>query len=1180
MWTGRFFSGVATQRSPLRGVSTRLEEAYTGTRGDEMLSGSNTEISPKLTLIRRPGLSQYNSNSLPAVNRFYGFRNLIGGTAFIKVLADHAPQAPSPYGTVRDITGPSNNITLWSKTLNSGITSFQSVGNTLYASDLTTAHKYLLSPMTWAANTTFSQDQFVVDSNNNLQLNIGGQTASIVNIQIAANVVTLFFNPTTPLTVPLGTSLTLSGLTTVPALNGQTLTVATASNTLQITASFTHSPVLYQPETGSATTGNGVTGSTPPAWLTTLGAVTVDGGAQWENRGSAIQNWGITPPDTAPTVTQVSAPSVYPPWAPNTWYAPLFVITASGANLFQMTSPAAPASGVTGGSPPVSWNTATPGVSTTTDGTVTWLYMGPSAWQSGHAYAVGDVVQPTFTYYITTTTVIPTCFSLNTRIAGEKPIGEIEVNDLVWNGNRYVRVAAIRDHEYDGDLCHMGNDEWVTPDHLMKSGENWVPASEIFKERKHFVTTVRTLSMDATEYEDQCFVLANGHIAHNKQQGGTIVDQQEVTATCLFQCTQAGTSGTVAPGWTNGLGTVVNGDGGVNWVNRGTAPAWPGATQTLTLTTQILDSNKNLQTVQTIGESGATPPVWLTTAGSTTLDNTTTWLFSGAFGSANTGPWIYAYSGENSISGAISTSSPESQPITQNIGQQVVVQGAGFADTQVDTIVIWRTVQGGSTLFYLGAIPNPSVTASATSFYIASNVAYVNAPNTFSAGQSVYLQSFGAGSYFNRETVVLLAASPTQYSFAFTHADVGSVGTPVADTTGTATFAGTWIYTDTTPDTSLNIFIQAPIDFTNNPPPVGLQALTYHLQRVWGAVANLVYYSDGPDVISGNGNEAWSPGNVFAYPETVIRLLPTSSGLYVFTLSDIYIIQGLGTASSPLTSLSFLQDIGISSYDAFDINGSIVYAYTSDNQILCMDPSSGVSEIGFAIGDQFGPGNGTGTFTPTSTRLAWHIAGSKDKGLYVSDFLGNWWRMSPTPSPETGVTWSPMANFLPTTGGFSAVQSIETLPGTHLLLVGPPSSPSGSLGPILKRDYSVHKDNGVAYAANAVIGSLVLAQPGQVALVESLTTDSVAAGTPLSLSVQLDEIAPVSAGYFEGLQSYVPDPTELSPSLSLYAQRFYLSQTQQPALCRHLQVRVDFGMDAVQNELLSMTLFGGFEQEK
>ena len=87
-------------------------------------------------------------------------------------------------------------------------------------------------------------------------------------------------------------------------------------------------------------------------------------------------------------------------------------------------------------------------------------------------------------------------------------------------------------------------------------------------------------------------------------------------------------------------------------------------------------------------------------------------------------------------------------------------------------------------------------------------------------------------------------------------------------------------------------------------------------------------------------------------------------------------------------------------------------------------------------------------------------------------------------------------------------------------------------------------------------------------------------GSPLTLKVQLDEIAPISAGYFEDLTISVPDPTQLSPSNSVYAQRFYLSQTQDPAVCRHLQVLISFGdTDVVKNELLSLSIFGAFEQE-
>jgi len=295
--------------------------------------------------------------------------------------------------------------------------------------------------------------------------------------------------------------------------------------------------------------------------------------------------------------------------------------------------------------------------------------------------------------------------------------------------------------------------------------------------------------------------------------------------------------------------------------------------------------------------------------------------------------------------------------------------------------------------------------------------------------------------------------------------------------------------------------------------------------------------------------------------------------LFVFTTADIFIIQGLATTASPLFSTPFVYAFGLASYDAFSVNGTIVYAYTSDNQVISLDPNAGITEIGFPIGDQFGPNNGTGTFLPANTQVTWHSAQSQDKGLYVSDFTGTWWRLCPTPSPETGWTWSPKAQIV---GGFSAVQSIETTPGIRNLLMGPQT-----YGPILTRNYNAYSDNGSAYPSYAVLGSLVLAQPGQLAHVPFITTDSVAIGTAPTLAVQIDEIAPLSAGYFETLSAYVPDPTQLTAPLSVYAQRFYLSQTQKPAVCRHMQIQINWGStDTVRNELLSLTVFGGWEQEK
>ena len=993
LWQNRMSTGIWTQRSPLRdAASTRIEEEFYGARGDAMIDGLNTEISAKLTLIRRPGTSIYNSNTYPSIRRFYGWNLFNYSTEKIKVLADTA-------NAIYDVTGPGTSnpspTPLFTKSLGAGSTYFQSVGNLLYFSDGVDSKKVVGSLDSWSASTTESEGLYIIDPNGNIQLVIGSQTASITDIEITSPssgvyLTTLFFSSFSQLTVPIGTKLTISGMTTVPALNGTTQTITNVVNGQQIQFVYGSTILSYQAETGSATTGTGTTGLTQPIWETGLGSVTQDGGSQWENRGSQIQNWGIAASSTTPTVTQASAPSIYPSWSANTWYSPLFVILDTNGNLQQLTT-----GGKTGAAAPA-WatvvGTQTPELS---PGTAVWTCKGPGGWLANTAYSIGSLVQATFTYYIT-----------------------VPQYEQVWVSNPY-------------------------------SGGYW-----------------------STQL---------------------VYVQEPVTVTCLFQCSVSGTSGAYPPSWINGNLTKTT-DNTVQWTNQGTASSWPGSSQTLSLATQIIDSNNNLQDIQRLGKSGAAAPSsWATSLGAFTIDNTALWLNNGAYGKANTGAWIYAYSGKNSVTGTIGTSDPQSAAILVSAGNLVVVQGGGFSDPQVDTIVIWRTVQGGSVLFYLDEIPNP-----------------------------------GGGL--------------------------------------------TWTYTDTTPDTGLNELIEAPIAGANNPPPTGLSALTYHLGLIWGAVNNSVYYSSGGSTTAGNGDEAWPSGNVFVFPSAVIRLFPMTNGLLVFTISDIYIIQGLNTTSSPLFSTPFLSNIGLVSYDAFAVNGSIVFLYTSDNQVISLDPSSGVSEVGFPIGDQFGPDNGTKTFNPTSSQITWHIAGSQDKGLYVSDFSGTWWRMCPTPSPESGTTWSPKAQIV---GGLSAAQSIEVLPGARELLVGPKTN-----GPILKRDYTVYSDNGSAYNAFAVFGSLVLAQPGQIAFVESFTTDSILVGSPLSLAAQLDEISPLSAGYFESLATCAPDPPELSPSNSIYAQRFYISQTQKPALCRHLQIQVDWGYDTVKNELLGLSLFGGFEQEK
>jgi hypothetical protein len=179
-----------------------------------------------------------------------------------------------------------------------------------------------------------------------------------------------------------------------------------------------------------------------------------------------------------------------------------------------------------------------------------------------------------------------------------------------------------------------------------------------------------------------------------------------------------------------------------------------------------------------------------------------------------------------------------------------------------------------------------------------------------------------------------------------------------------------------------------------------------------------------------------------------------------------------------------------------------------------------------------------------------------------------------TPAPESGYTWSPFASLV---GGAGAVQSVEVTPGTHRLLVGPIAT-----GSILERNLSVFTDNGATYPANAVIGSCVLAQPGQVATVAFITTESVRLGSPINIGILVDEALPYYAGPFDILKHRENDPPNLKKSTSIYSDRFYLSEMKdETAVMRHCQIQVIWSQfDNVQNELWTMTLFGAYQQEQ
>ena len=307
----------------------------------------------------------------------------------------------------------------------------------------------------------------------------------------------------------------------------------------------------------------------------------------------------------------------------------------------------------------------------------------------------------------------------------------------------------------------------------------------------------------------------------------------------------------------------------------------------------------------------------------------------------------------------------------------------------------------------------------------------------------------------------------------------------------------------------------------------------------------------------------------------------------VATVTDIWFVTGQSLTQGGFNPQKILIGHGMRSYNALGVDGSTVYIYTSDREFLSLNPNSGSVEVGYPVGDTFEL-----TYSPVNAYIARHISGSRDNAVYFADGATSWYRLNPNQqgasiAGEQTPVWSPKADFTATIGGIAAIGSIETSAGTTNLLVGlPPLNASGiaQAGPVLVRNLSTFTDLGNPYTWTATIGSVMLATPGKMAEVESITTEmnnsnlNGATSTQCAVGVLLDEIA----GAPEVLSQFVNDPPQAYTTASILGARFYLSDgpsTIQP-VCRHIQVTVSGAAVTTQDEILGLTVRGALMPEQ
>lgn len=180
-----------------------------------------------------------------------------------------------------------------------------------------------------------------------------------------------------------------------------------------------------------------------------------------------------------------------------------------------------------------------------------------------------------------------------------------------------------------------------------------------------------------------------------------------------------GVSGSTPPNWSTPFATATS-DGTQAWLNLGAPGSWAPSTAGTSLTTQlagvIIDGNGNLQQRTSNGTSGASAPVWSTVIGGTTTDNTISWVCL-----SNVGPlsifsgyqYMYVYSTQApTVSGgyyhrsdgsAVTVSTgPVFGPYAPNL------TGAYSTSTDVGSVDIYRTRDGGSSFDYAGSVANVS----------------------------------------------------------------------------------------------------------------------------------------------------------------------------------------------------------------------------------------------------------------------------------------------------------------------------------------------------------------------------------------------------------------------------------------------------------------------------------------
>jgi hypothetical protein len=1212
IFISKTLTGIYTQRNPLHDPSDVVTEKFYGGRPDALWQGSNVELTNRLTLQRRPGLIPFSTDIYPtAPNRTFAFE-LTNGT--IQVLVDTGSTGSLAISAAANASGGTTTYTgtFGAAAASNGFVGliFQIAGFVTNTSNNGTYTVTASTSTTLTVNnpggiaethaaTGISAGAVYYDIQNGTTTRLfskapgagQGYFVAVAGILYYGDGVDSFiYNP-----LNTGANGTIYGFgITAPTVAPTLVITESGSASVAWTASTEFSTMGLVYDTGSGdmwqlqsvnasttnTTQFGTSGDGQPNWNQSPGGTTSDttggGNITWTNKGPIVAWTAHTVYNNATVGGTIAQPCiVYDPVTKACYVQSSFL-----------------GSGTSGGSVP-SFKKALG--QHTNDGTCVWIWVGPGIASAGLAAWLPSTTYP----------AVGTVSNNDAATSIVEPSGL--QNGLPTTGTLYWQASG-------GGTSGTG----YTP-----FGTTSVGAGNLVEDGDLIWMSLGSYTWAATTQYSQW--TANNTVF------SAIYDP---LTHAFYVCIQGGISGGTVPTFNPGYGVTTVDGSTVIWVNVGTAVPWATTTKwylpvegffppggaTPYGGASIIDSNDDVEFTINSGKSGSSAPTWAAIGGYTD-DNGTTFTLSQVSVSGGTttytGTGLGALAGQQLIitgftnagnNGYVVALTATATTFTVKTTSQVNETHAGAANNGL----IWyneEAFSAQSLAFQKGYSYAYSYKSRSLTDYYSEDVVDTSEP-PIPPGLSAPLPAPTGSLTGDVSSASPAAVTPTGSNPGAVITISGPVSTnPAVDTIviwrsadggGSSNMfelteipnlpnggPGTWSFRDFLPDVAstidgvtypgLNTLISAPINGVNDPPPAGFLPMAYNFSRIWGSVGSTVYFSGGPDTLAlgaGNPNSSFNISDNLPFLATVVRLVKTPQGLVTFLTDSIELIAG-GPATASFFSVTLAPGIGLGNYNGLDVYMGEIFFMSSDSQLMLLSPSLNASTFGFPLGDQFAnqPSSGVSdtTWNPATAYVA-VLQSGVDNALFVGDGATGWYRCNPHQVPGSGQgpqpVWSPYANV---TGGCKMLYTTEVQPGIKKLLVG---SPSGN-SQILERSLTTFTDNGTAYDAYFVMGSITLANPGKRAVLKFIESDFSGTGYRPTVSFLLDQI---SGTFTPFTLPPVSDPpllygTTITPT-SYSPNRYYFAGLNTAAVGRHIQIKVDFGTTSNGDELYNLTIFG------